>query len=124
MESELAKSIVTDDHLKETPTEDKYGRYELKWDYATNGQIMVTITLAEYRELLIKHADDKVSESNSRRFTVERERDELKKKVECLQKELDSLKSMIAAAVPVTTMPLSSGTMPQSSVTVTCKNDE
>jgi len=87
MEKELAQSIVADEHLKETPSEDKYGRYELSRDYVANGQIMVTITLAEYRELLYRHA--------------ERERDELKKQVDSLEKELASLKCMIASAVPM-----------------------
>lgn len=101
MEEELAKSIVADEHLKETPSEDKYGRYELSRDYVANGQIMVTITLAEYRELLYRHADDKVTEANSKRYNAERERDELKKQVDSLEKELASLKCMIASAVPM-----------------------
>ena len=101
MEEELAKSIVSDERLKETPSENKYGQYELSRDYVANGQIMVTITLAEYRELLCKHADDRVSESNRMRYTVERERDELKKQVDSLEKELSSLKTMIASAVPM-----------------------
>ena len=101
MEKELAQSIVTDERLKETPSEDKYGRYELSKDYVANGQIMVTITLAEYRELLTRHAEDQVIEANSKRFTVERERDELKKQVEELRKQLNDLRGMIASAVPL-----------------------
>ena len=57
MEAELEKSIAVDDRLAKTPEEDKYGRYELNKDYVA-------------------------SEANSKRFTVERERDELKKQVE------------------------------------------
>jgi hypothetical protein len=101
MEAELAKSIAMDDHLAKTPEEDKYGRYELSHDYVANGQIMVTITLAEYRELLTRHASDQVSEANSKRFTVERERDELKKQAENLRKQLNELRVMIASAMPV-----------------------
>lgn len=100
MEKELAQSIVTDERLKETPSEDKYGRYELSKDYVANGQIVVTITLAEYRELLTRHAEDQVIEANSKRYNAERERDELKKQVDSLEKELASLKCMIASAVP------------------------
>ncbi len=66
-----------------------------------NGQIMVTITLAEYRELLTKHASEQVNEANCKRFTVERERDELKKQVEELRKQLNDLRGMIASAVPL-----------------------
>lgn len=101
MEAELEKSIAVDDRLAKTPEEDKYGRYELNKDYVANGQIMVTITLAEYRELLTKHASEQVNEANCKRFTVERERDELKKQVDSLEKELVSLKTMIASAVPM-----------------------
>ena len=101
MEAELEKSIAVDDRLAKTPEEDKYGRYELNKDYVANGQIMVTITLAEYRELLTRHASDQVSEANSKRFTVERERDELKKQVEELRKQLNDLRGMIASAVPL-----------------------
>ena len=101
MEAELKKSIAVDDHLAKTPEEDKYGRYELNKDYVANGQIMVTITLAEYRELLTKHASEQVNEANCKRFTVERERDELKKQVEELRKQLNDLRGMIASAVPL-----------------------
>lgn len=104
METELKNSIVADEHLKETPSEDKYGQYELNMDYVCNGQIMVTITLAEYRSLMVKHANDQVKDANSKRYTVERERDELKKQVDELRKQLNDLRGMIASAVPMKTL--------------------
>lgn len=101
METELAKSIATDEHLEKTPKEDQYGRYELNYDYAANGQIMVTITLSEYRSLVKSNADLKVSEANSKMYDLRKERDELKKQVEELRKQLNDLRSMIANAVPM-----------------------
>lgn len=101
MEAEMAKCVAVDDHLAEAPREDKYGHYELSKDYAANGQIMVTITLAEYRELLRQHAADQVTEANSKRWAAEKERDELKKQVTDLQRQLAELRGMIASAMPV-----------------------
>ena len=101
METELAKNVAVDDHLKQTPDEDKYGRYELNHDYVANGQLMVTITLSEYRSLVKANADNVVNEANSKRYTAERERDELKKQVADLQKQLNDLRGVIASAVPM-----------------------
>lgn len=93
-------AIVSDEHIKDVQ-EDKYGNLSTNHDYVKNGQILVTITLSEYRELLTNHATEKVNEANGRRFTVERERDELKKHVEELRKQLNDLRGMIASAVPL-----------------------
>lgn len=101
MEAELAKSIALDDHLEKAPAEAKYGHADIEHNYVANGQIMVTITLDEYRMLLTQHATDKVNEANSKRFTVERERDDLKKQVTELQRQLNELRAMIASAMPV-----------------------
>lgn len=101
MEAEIAKSVAVDNLLKETPDKDDCYSYRQEHDFVANGQIMVTITLSEYRALVKANADSAINEANSRRFTVERERDELKKQVETLQKDLNNLKSMIANAVPV-----------------------
>lgn len=103
MEAEIAKSVVADDHLNGAPEEDKYGRYALDRDYVRNGQIMVTITLAEYRDLVRKNADDEVNKERSARYEISRERDELKKQVEELRKQLNDLRGMIASAVPLKT---------------------
>lgn len=102
MEAELAKSIALGDHLEKTPEKDKYGSCDMNHDYVFNGQIMITITLNEYRELLTKHASDQVSDANIKRYAVERERDELKKQVTELQKQLSELRSMIYSAMPGT----------------------
>ena len=101
MESEIAKSVAVDNLLKETPEKDNYSCYRQEHDFVANGQIMVTITLSEYRALVKQNADKAVSDANSKMYSVERERDELKKQVEALQKDLNNLRSMIANAVPV-----------------------
>lgn len=104
MNEELAKSIVTDEHLEKTPKEDQYGRYELNHDYAANGQIMVTITLSEYRALVRTNADLKVNEANSKMYDLRKERDEFQKQVTELQKQLNDLKAVIATAVPAVSL--------------------
>ena len=101
MEAELAKSISVDDRLGKTPDEDKCGRYELNHDYVVNGQIMVTITLSEYRSLVKSNADLKVSEASGKMYELRKERDEMQKQVNDLQKQLNDLKAMIASAVPM-----------------------
>lgn len=100
MEAELSNSIALDDHLEKAPEPDKYSSRD-NYNYVTNGQIMVTITLAEYRELVRGKADDEVSKARSERYDLVKERDELKKQVADLQKQLNDLRSMIANAVPM-----------------------
>ena len=95
------ENVVTDDRLEKKPEEDSFNRGEYRHDYVSNGQIMVTITLSEYRALVKADADRKVSEANSKVWDAHKERDELKKQVEGLQKQLDSLKCMIAGAAQV-----------------------
>ena len=94
MTEELGKSVAIDEHLQEMPDDDRYGRVDLNHDYVTNGQIMVTITLSEYRSLVKTNADLKVSEASSKMYELRKERDDL-------QKQLNDLKTMIASAVPV-----------------------
>lgn len=95
------ENVVADDRLGKKPEEDAFNRGEYKHDYVDNGQIMVTITLSEYRALIKADADRKVSEANSKVWDAHKERDELKKQVEDLQKQLDGLKAMIAGAANV-----------------------
>jgi FtsZ-binding cell division protein ZapB len=102
MNEKIAEAVATDSLLKETPETDKYSSYNHDLDYVANGQIMVTITLAEYRALVKQNADKEVSEARQKTYATERERDELKKQVADLQKQLNDLRGMIASAVPVT----------------------
>lgn len=98
MEATQVQNVVTDPSLDKKPEEDSWNRGEYRHDYAVNGQIMVTITLSEYRALVKANADSIVSEARSKTYTTEKERDELKKQVTELQKQLDDLRSMIAGA--------------------------
>ena len=100
MEAEQVKNVVTDTLLKE-PEKDVYGTKSTTIDYVSQGQIMVTITLAEYRALVRTNADKEVSEARSKVYSVERERDDLKKTVTDLQKQLNDLKAMIAGAATI-----------------------
>ena len=89
------KAIITDQLLKETPKDDGYSSTSNKNDFVANGQIMVTITLAEYRSLVKGNSDALVSEAKSKQYHAEQERDGLKKQVADLQKQLDELKGLI-----------------------------
>ncbi len=89
-------AVITDQLLKETPKDEGcYGSYSNKNDFVANGQIMVTITLAEYRALVKGNSDALVSEAKSKQRSAESERDQLKKQVDELQKELTNLKDLV-----------------------------
>lgn len=89
------EAIITDQLLRETPKDDGYSSNSTKNDFVANGQIMVTITLAEYRSLVKGNSDAQVSEAKSKQYHAEQERDGLKKQVADLQKQLDELKGLI-----------------------------
>ena len=89
------EAIITDPLLKEAPKDDGYSRESNKNDFVANGQIMVTITLAEYRSLVKGNSDAVVSEAKSKQYNAEKERDQLKKQIEELNKQLSELKNLI-----------------------------
>ncbi len=95
------ESIIANEHLKNETGKDRYGDDKpLDHDRVINGQIMVTITLDEYRSLIRGSADAQISAANSEKFRVNQENTKLKQQVETLQKQLDELRSMIASAMP------------------------
>lgn len=100
MSAEEVKNVVVDPILKEQ-SEDKYGYKNEPINYVSQGQIMVTITLAEYRSLVKSNAEKEVSEARSKTYEVQKEHDELKKQVADLQKQLTDLKCMIAGAASI-----------------------
>ena len=55
------EAIITDQLLREAPKDDGYSSNSTKNDFVANGQIMVTITLAEYRSLVKGNSDAQVS---------------------------------------------------------------
>ena len=89
------EAIITDQLLEKTPKDDGYSSYSNKNDFVAKGQIMVTITLAEYRALVKGNSDAQVSEAKSKQRNAEMERDGLKKQVADLQKQLEELKGLI-----------------------------
>ena len=104
MGPKLEDSIIRDENFKETPSEDKYGRYELNNDYVCNGQIMVTITLAEYRALLMERAEDAVRKTQSERYELLSQNTKLKKEVDDLTNQLNDMRSIMASAVSTKAM--------------------
>ena len=93
-------SVETNELLRPTPEKEVFTDGDTMINYVANGQIMVKITLAEYRALIRRNAEDRVHEANSKRWDAEKERDALKKEVSELQRQLTELRNMIASAMP------------------------
>lgn len=88
-------AIVSAPLYQASPTkEPEYNGFG-KNDYVINGEITVTITLAEYRQLLTAHAKAETSEANSKRFAAEREVDSLKKELAAAQKQIAEFRALI-----------------------------
>ena len=96
----MSEHIIINSALQASPTKES-GTYSglTDADFIVSGEIMVTITLHEYRSLLIGRAEAEASSARSDKYRAERERDELKKQVVDLQNQLNELRSMIAGAV-------------------------
>ena len=91
-------AIVSDALYQASPTkETEYNGFG-KNDYVINGEITVTITLAEYRQLLTGFAQKEVNEANSKRFVAEREIENLKKDLAAAQKQMNEFRALIQGA--------------------------
>ena len=91
-------AIVSDALYQASPTkETEYNGFG-KNDYVINGEITVTITLAEYRQLLTGFAQKEVNEANSKRFAAEREIENLKKELTAANKQIDEFRALIQSA--------------------------
>ena len=91
-------AIVSDALYQASPTkETEYNGFG-KNDYVINGEITVTITLAEYRQLLTGFAQKEVNEANSKRFAAEREIENLKKDLAAAQKQMSEFRALIQGA--------------------------
>ena len=99
MNEVLKESIASDQLLHKAPEKDLFDSRDA-YDFVSNGQLMVHITLAEYRSLVKQNADQIKSDARSKVYEIEKERDALKKEVADLRKQLDDLRNMIASAVP------------------------
>lgn len=69
---------------------DKYNFYEEK-NFAAKNELLVTITLHEYRELLQKEAKAEASNAMAEKYKLETEVRELKKEIENLKAVIDTL---------------------------------
>lgn len=91
-------AIVSDALYQASPTkETEYNGFG-KNDYVINGEITVTITLSEYRQLLTGFAQKEVNEANSKRFAAEREIENLKKDLAAAQKQINEFRALIQCA--------------------------
>lgn len=96
-EQKFKKEVVTDG----------YNDTISKHDFVADCELTVTITLAEYRELVetkatcdrkIKEADDKRIEHYSKANALEKENSDLKKELYDLQKKLEDMKNAVKEA--------------------------
>lgn len=69
---------------------DKYG-YEEEKNFASNGELTVTITLHEYRHLLQREAKSEADEMRSKYWKLDSECKDLKKEVEHLKAVIETL---------------------------------
>jgi hypothetical protein len=90
--------------LQPSPTKDSgstYGGME-NADFLVEGELTVTITLREYRDLIANNAEAKLQkeldETRSRWMEAYRERDKLKSTVADLSVEVSRLRSMLDKA--------------------------
>lgn len=76
----------------------EYSRNDISNDFAIPGEITVTITLSEYRDLVSANAisEKKISDLNSERYDAQAECNTLKKEKENLVKEIAELKIKIS----------------------------
>ena len=95
---------MAEQKFKKEVVSDSYSDTISKYDFVAENEITVTITLAEYRELIgvkatcdrkIKEADDKRIEYYSKANTLEKENSDLKKELYDLQKKLEDMKSAV-----------------------------
>ena len=89
-------AIVSDSNLQVTPTKDSgYSGFGTH-DYVVNGEITVTITLAEYRELVGAKANAEKTEAIIRKMEVERKLADVTKELEEANKRICSLETTLA----------------------------
>lgn len=91
-------AIVSDALYQASPTkEPEYSGFG-KHDYVINGEITVTVTLAEYRQLLTAHARAEANEANSKCYALRQEIDGLKKELTAANKQIAEFRALIQTA--------------------------
>lgn len=91
-------AIVSDQNFQVTPTKDTgYSGFGTH-DFVVNGEITVTITLAEYRELVGAQAKAAQLDAYSRRLEAERKLADVTKQLEEANKRICDLQAKVAEA--------------------------
>ena len=86
--------------MKDVILDKKTERYEFeKENFLASGELTVTITLGEYRQLLkdVATADARIREADKDRWDRNTENDKLKEEVNALKSELYDLKTKMVA---------------------------
>ncbi len=91
-------AIVSDSNFQVTPTKETgYSGFGTH-DFVVNGEITVTITLAEYRELIGAKAHAEKMEAFSQRMDAERKLAEKARQLEEANKRICDLQAKVAEA--------------------------
>lgn len=91
-------AIASDQNFQVTPTKEAgYSGFGVN-DYVVNGEITVTITLAEYRNLVSAQAKAEKMEYLSKKLEAERKLGDVTKELEEANKRICSLEAIIAKA--------------------------
>ena len=94
------KTMENNTTMKDVILDKKTERYEFeKENFLASGELTVTITLGEYRQLLkdVATADARIREADKDRWDRNTENDKLKEEVNALKSELYDLKTKMVA---------------------------
>ena len=96
----MIDNVIIDNGLQKPQEKGKGYDWSISdYDYLLSGELTVTITLSEYRRLLIDNANAKVNEANHKRYEAERALSETKKELEDVKKkQIAELRSMFSSA--------------------------
>lgn len=94
----LNSAITADELLATTPNKETgYSALELH-DYVVNGELTVTITLAEYRALVQAQAKAERLDALARASEKTRENEKLKEELAAVKKQLEEFRALIQGA--------------------------
>lgn len=94
----LNSAVAADELLARTPNKESgYSGLELH-DYVVNGELTVTITLAEYRALVQAQAKAERLDALARASEKTRENDKLKEELAAVKKQLEEFRALIQGA--------------------------
>lgn len=94
----LNTAIAADELLQATPQKETgYSGLELH-DYVVNGELTVTITLAEYRELVRAKSDAETRDAIRNKLATDNENKKLKEELAAVKKQLEEFRALIQGA--------------------------